>query len=204
MNNGDRNRAIILLSGGLDSLAALGLSEGVELALTFDYGQKAAAREIEAASKIAKYYGITHKIIKLDWLAEITDTARTWVPNRNGLFLNIAASFADAAPAPLAKGGGTALAVGGFTQIIIGANAEEAETFPDNTAEFITRTNAVFEFSTMQKPQVIAPLINYHKSDIVNLAREKGMPLELAWSCYEGGKRPCDVCESCKRFNDAI
>ena len=107
-------RSIILLSGGLDSLVSLGLSKekyNVALALTFDYGQKSASQEIEASRKICEYYGIEHKVIKLDWLREITHTAivtedalpegiqesskSVWVPNRNGLFLNIAASFAD-------------------------------------------------------------------------------------------------------------
>ena len=110
--------AIILLSGGLDSLVSLGLVRndyGQMLALTFDYGQKSVRDEIESSAKICDYYKIKHKIITLDWLKEITNTAlvsencvptdiedfnksmeAVWVPNRNGLFLNIAGSFADA------------------------------------------------------------------------------------------------------------
>ena len=71
-------KSIILLSGGLDSLVSLGLSKekyNVTLALTFDYGQKSVVQEILASKKICEYYGIEHKVIKLDWLKDITHTA---------------------------------------------------------------------------------------------------------------------------------
>ena len=128
------NKSIILLSGGLDSLVSLGVCKteyNVELALTFDYGQKAANSEISTSKKICDYYNIKHKVIQLDWLKEITHTAlvsdkelpegidnpiesakAVWVPNRNGLFLNIAGSFADSE---------------NYTHIILGANKEEGE-----------------------------------------------------------------------------
>ena len=105
------NEGIILLSGGLDSLVALDYVQkqgiSIKLALTFDYGQKAVKKEIETSENICKYYNISHKIISLDWLKEITKTAlvcaktiptenlntkqsaeAVWVPNRNALFLN--------------------------------------------------------------------------------------------------------------------
>ena len=72
------NKSVILLSGGLDSVVALGAFKdeySIELALTFDYGQKARISETEASSNVCKYYGIKHKVIKLDWLREITKTA---------------------------------------------------------------------------------------------------------------------------------
>ena len=113
------SKGIILLSGGLDSLVSLGLGikeYGISLALTFDYGQKSAKQEIETSKAVCNYYNIEHKVMVLDWLKEITHTAlvsdkdvpqgneldnpeqsakNVWVPNRNGLFLNIAGSFAD-------------------------------------------------------------------------------------------------------------
>lgn len=201
------SKGIILLSGGLDSLISLGLGGyGVSLALTFDYGQKSVKDEIDASRKICEYYGIEHKVIKLDWLKNITHTAlvsdedlpdkidensakNVWVPNRNGLFLNIAGSFADAE---------------NYDYILIGANKEEAQTFPDNTKEFIKRVNAEFEFSTRKHPKVIAPLINYNKNDIVKLALEKDIPLKLVKSCYAGGERHCGKCESCIRLKNAL
>ena len=124
--------SIILLSGGLDSLTALGACKeeyGISLALTFDYGQKSVKQELEASEKIYKHYKIENKVIKLDWLKEITKTSlvteeniptdnlgtlesalSVWVPNRNGLFLNIAAAFADACD---------------YDYIIFGANKDE-------------------------------------------------------------------------------
>ena len=184
-------KSLILLSGGLDSLVSLGLKKeelGIELALTFDYGQKSAPDEIAASSKICEYYNLKHKVIKLDFLKEITNNSlvnggelpkgiqknskSVWVPNRNGLFLNIAGSFADSY---------------GYDYILIGANMEEAKTFPDNTKEFIDRINAEFEYSAAVKPKVIAPLINYVKNDIVKLALLNNIPLELTMSCYKGG-----------------
>ncbi len=206
-------RSIILLSGGLDSLVSLGLAKekyGISLALTFDYGQKSAENEIKASKAICDYYDLEHKVMKLDWLKEITHTSlvgeknvptgseldnpeksmkSVWVPNRNGLFLNIAGSFADGED---------------YDYILIGANKEEGQTFPDNTQEFIDRINAGFEYSTQKKPKVIAPLINSDKNDIVKLALENRIPLELTRSCYQNTEKHCGVCESCTRLKNAL
>lgn len=206
-------KSIILLSGGLDSLVSLGLKKdelNITLALTFDYGQKSLDKEIKASSKICEFYNIEHKIIKLDWLKEITQTSlvsdndvptgsqledsvlsakSVWVPNRNGLFLNVAGCFADSY---------------GYDYILIGANKEEAQTFSDNTQQFIDSVSKEFEFSTSNSPKVIAPLINYNKNDIVMLALKNNLPLELTMSCYQGGERHCGICESCSRLKKAL
>lgn len=206
-------KSIILLSGGLDSLVSLGLKKdelNVSLALTFDYGQKSAKQEIEASARICEHYNIEHKVISLDWLKNITQTSlvsnidvptgreldnpedsakSVWVPNRNGLFLNIAGSFADSYS---------------YDYILIGANKEEGQTFPDNTQEFINAVNKEFEFSTQKSPKVVAPLINSDKNDIVMLALQHGVPLELTRSCYQGGAKHCGICESCSRLKHAL
>ena len=206
-------KSIILLSGGLDSVVSLALEKknlNITLALTFDYGQKSATKEIVASKKLCEFYNLEHKVIKLDWLKEITKTAlvsaeevpsgdalnneensakAVWVPNRNGLFLNIAGAFADAQ---------------NFSHIIIGANKEEAQTFPDNTKDFIERVNAEFEFSTRIKPQVVAPLIDCDKVEIVRLALENNVPLEMLNSCYKNTQKHCGICESCVRLKKAL
>lgn len=205
------SKGIILLSGGLDSLVSLGLGikkYGISLALTFDYGQKAVKQEISTSKNICNYYKINHKVIKLDWLKEVTHTAlvsdnelpqgienpeqsakNVWVPNRNGLFLNIAGSFADG---------------NDFDYILIGANKEEGQTFPDNTQDFIDKINAEFEYSTQKHPKVVAPLINSNKNDIVKLALEHNIPLEYVRSCYANGEKHCGKCESCTRLKNAL
>lgn len=206
-------KAIILLSGGLDSFVSCGLKkDSIELALTFDYGQKSAKKEIESSKNICEYFGIKHKVIKLDLLKEITKTSLVsadnvpqanldddkacqnsaklvWVPNRNGLFLNIAASYCDSY---------------GYDEIIIGANKEEAKTFPDNTSEFIERINKTFEYSTRVQPKVVAPLINFDKNDIVRVALENNLPLKMVQSCYNNNDGHCGKCESCQRLKRAL
>ena len=206
-------KSIILLSGGLDSLVSLGLGiekYNIKLALTFDYGQKSAAGEIQAAKQICRYYKIKHKVIKLNWLKKITHTSlvsdehvptgkaledpensakAVWVPNRNGLFLNIAACYADSY---------------GYRDIIIGANKEEAVTFSDNTEEFIHRICSEFEYSTLVKPNVRVPLIKYDKLQTVKVALEHKMPLDMVWSCYNSGEKHCGRCESCMRLKNAL
>ncbi len=214
-----KNKAIILLSGGLDSVASLGAAiekYNVCLALTFDYGQRTAQKEIEAGKNIAAYYNIEHKVIKLDWLKEITNTSlvnttqelpqlaadqldnpesaeqsakNVWVPNRNGVFINIAASYADSMD---------------IKYIIFGANKEEATTFPDNSQEFIEKINQSLAFSTLVKAEVIAPLAAYDKKQIVKSGVENNIPFNLIRSCYTDNATHCGKCESCMRLKRAL
>ena len=163
---------------------------------------------MSASTKICEYYGVTHKVIKLDWLKEITKTSlvsdieiptqnfeskesaqAVWVPNRNALFINIAASFCDAL---------------GYNFILYGANKEEAGNFPDNTEEFRTQISKLFLTSTQVQPKVIAPLINCSKDDIVRIAIEHSIPLDLVMSCYNGGDGHCGKCESCHYLKRAL
>lgn len=207
------NKSIILLSGGLDSIVTLAHSknrtvDNIELALTFDYGQKSLEGEIYASRNICNYYNIEHKVIQLNWLKDITKTslvseqevpsadfgtldsaAKVWVPNRNALFLNIAASFCDSY---------------GFNQILYGANKDEGGNFPDNTEEFRAQISKCFETSTLVKPIVVAPLINYSKDDIVRIAVEESVPLEFVRSCYSSSDNHCGVCESCHHLKKAL
>lgn len=212
------NKAIILLSGGLDSVVSLAsvVNEYTKmLALTFNYGQKSFEAEKKASEKIANFYSIEHKVISLDWLASIsssslntsidvpnidktslndieitTKTAKSvWVPNRNALFLNIAGSYADAL---------------NYNSIIIGANLEEATTFKDNSIEFIVAANKLLENSTNVKVNVIAPLIKMSKLEIVKRGIELNVPFEYIYSCYLNGVSHCGKCESCQRLMRAL
>ncbi len=213
-------KSIVLLSGGLDSTVALKKSvdtSDVVLCLTFDYGQRAAARETAAAARMSARYNVEHKLIELPWLKEITKTALVcideeipelstdeldgaggktkesakivWVPNRNGVFINIAASFCEALGAEL---------------IITGFNMEEAATFPDNSPEFIEAINSSLGYSTLNRVKLLSPTSSLNKEEIVRLGMEIGAPLELLWSCYEGGEKMCGACESCMRLKRAL
>lgn len=213
-----KNKSIVLLSGGLDSVVSLAMVKEFcsdILALTFNYGQKSFLSEKTAAENIAKYYNVKHKIVDLPWLAEISNSALNTeesipklsledlskdeiisnastsviVPNRNALFINIAACFAETQ---------------NYDSIIIGANAEEAKNFIDNSAEFINAINFSLENSLNSVVKVIAPLINISKNEIVKLGIELNIPFDLIHSCYTGDKKHCGECESCMRLKQAL
>ena len=198
---------ILLLSGGLDSLVSVAilLNNGfsIKKAIYIDYGQKPALKELQACEAICKYYKIELEIIKLSWYKEIsknsalnnyTDNLENeeksyWMPNRNGLFVNIAGSYADAFNCNF---------------IAIGANREEAETYSDNSIEFVKNATKLFETSTKNSVQVIAPLIEMDKNEIIKKAIELNTPLDLIWSCYVNNEKHCGQCPSCKLLKSAL
>lgn len=110
------------------------------------------------------------------------------MPNRNGLFLNIAASFAEGL---------------GAAAILTGFNREEAETFPDNSASFVEAANGSLRFSTLSGVRVESPTLQMNKLEIVQEGLRVQLPFELTWSCYEGFDKMCGACESCLRSKRA-
>lgn len=198
-------KTVALLSGGLDSTVALAKTladapDSVVLALSIDYGQRPVEQELKAASAIAAHYQLPHKVIRLDWLASLLPhglsqhgashaegklgVTDVWVPNRNGVLLNIAAAFAEARQA---------------RQVIFGANLEEAEAgFPDNSAPYWEKLNQALQLSTLNQVQVEAPVGHLEKAAIVAMGLELEAPLGLVWSCYEGEDEHCGQCASCQ------
>ena len=203
--------SVILLSAGLDSTVAFkhayDLCKEV-FCLTFDYGQQAAAKEIQCAARICSKFDVPHEVLELPWIARFggalvgtlelpqieaheldsekaVETARgVWVPARNLIFMAIAAGYAENYD---------------YDFITVGLDFEEARTFPDNTHEFVERFDRVLEYGTIRSLKINAPLIDMNKVDIVRLGVLNGAPLELSWSCYRSGDAPCGVCESCLR-----
>lgn len=210
--------AIVILSGGLDSSANLALAIeqlNIKMAITFDYGQRAAVKEIQASSALCRHYRVKHKILSIPWVGEfgksaLIDTSldvptsevkiddksasaqsasKVWVPNRNGIFLNIAAGFAEAMECDY---------------VIPGFNLEEASTFPDNSKDFIQALNQSFSFSTANRIQTKCYTIDMMKTEILKVSLEKKLPLELLWPCYFAGDTWCGECESCQRSKRAF
>ncbi len=210
--------AVSLLSAGLDStvatLAAMAGSE-IALAITVDYGQRAADREIERSARLCRRFGWRHEVVPARWLAsdsggalvdessELPSPTReeldgasaersaraVWVPNRNGLFVAIAAARAEAI---------------GADEIIVGFNSEESVTFPDNSIGFVEACDRSLAFSTRTRVRVRAPLIEMDKIGIVLEGRRLGIDFDDLWPCYLGGESICGRCESCVRFARAV
>jgi 7-cyano-7-deazaguanine synthase len=181
------------------------------LALFFDYGQRAAEAERRAGGAIAARLQIPFQEISLPWLAplghsalidtdqslpELTEeeldnvavtmkSAQTvWVPNRNGIFLNVAAAYAESLEADF---------------VVTGFNAEEAMTFPDNSEAFVVAAGEFFRYSTLNRVQVISYTQEWNKTVIVQKGLEMDVPFDLIWSCYQTGSQHCGQCESCLR-----
>ncbi len=204
-------KGVAILSGGLDStvsLAAALREMKVVLAITFDYGQRAAKRERTAAARIARHYGVPQRVIGLPWLAAVTGSAlvnrkaklprnemsersakAVWVPNRNGVFIEIAAAHAESL---------------GANRLITGFNKEEAATFPDNSPQYVSAVNRALSFSTANGVKVVSYTGNLDKRGIVSLGQRLDAPLHHIWPCYEGGRYWCGECESCLRSLRAL
>lgn len=207
--------ALSLLSGGLDSLVASAHAArygGLALAVTFDYGQRAAKKELSASAAIAAALGAAHRVVTLPFLKEVGGSAliderrsipeadaehlddpqgaaSVWVPNRNGLLINAAACIAEAE---------------GLDRIIVGFNREEAATFPDNRPEYIEALNHALSFSLSAPVRVESPTSNLDKAGIVRLGLDLDAPLHEVWSCYTAGPAHCFLCESCLRLKRAL
>jgi len=199
-------KAVVLLSGGLDSATTLYLakSRGFNCnCLIFNYGQRH-VKEIEQARKIARLTGCKYKVLKiaLPWKgSSLIDTRlrvpekrslknissgipSTYVPARNTIFLSFAASFAESI---------------GAGRIFIGANAIDFSGYPDCSPAYFREFSKVIKKGTKAKDiKIETPLVNKTKSQIIKLAGKIGVPLRLTWSCYKGRKKPCGTCDSCR------
>ncbi len=203
-------KAIVLLSGGLDSSTALYLAKNQGFdeiyALTFLYGQKH-DKELKSAMAIAQTAGVKeHKIVKLllnqwngcaltdpdmeveDGNIERKDIPSTYVPARNMVFLSVAASWADAL---------------NITDIFIGVSEVDYSGYVDCREEFIRAMENAINLGTVtgaEKKQYItihAPFMHITKAEEVKLGMQLGVDYTQTWTCYRGDDKPCGTCDSC-------
>lgn len=203
-------KAIVLLSGGLDSTTSLYLakSEGFDeiYAITFLYGQKH-DKELKSAITVAKAAAVKeHKVVNLllnQWQGcsltdpelEVTDgnlmredIPATYVPARNMVFLSVAASWADALE---------------VTDIFIGVSEVDYSGYIDCREEFIRAMENTINLGTVLGAEkkchitIHAPFMHMTKADEVRLGTKLGVDFGLTWTCYRGGEKPCGTCDSC-------
>jgi 7-cyano-7-deazaguanine synthase len=203
-------KAVVLLSGGLDSATVMALvgSEGYEIyALSFDYGQRHRV-EIESARKLAQSYGALHVVVPLPSVSfqgsslttkELSVPKReklgegipnTYVPARNTVFLSFALGFGET--------------VGAF-DIFIGANSIDYSGYPDCRCEYLTAYEQMANLALKEtvegraKVKIHAPLLSLTKAEIVALGLSLGVDYSITHSCYDPDEegRACARCDSC-------
>ena len=208
-------KALVLFSGGLDSSTCLALAVqkyGAEnvVALSIYYGQKH-NKEIQAAEKLVKHYGVTWKTLDLapifadsdcslltqsdkdipkeTYAEQLEETdgkpVSTYVPFRNGLFLASAASIAISNDCGV---------------IYYGAHSDDAagNAYPDCSVKFNNAMNEAIFTGSGEQLRIEAPFVDLNKADVVRIGTELNVPYEMTWSCYEGGDKPCGVCGTCR------
>lgn len=210
-------KAIVLLSGGLDSTVCMSVVKhlGYEpVPISFDYGQRH-SRELACAREVADFYQVKkHVVIETNMRAiggsaltdeievpegneQRSDIPVTYVPARNLIFLSYALGLAE---------------VENAEKVYIGVNAMDYSGYPDCRAEFIARFQHVADYATKagvenRRIVVETPLQYLNKGEIVSLGMRNGAPLHLTTSCYQGGEVACGVCDSCvlrlKGFREA-
>jgi 7-cyano-7-deazaguanine synthase len=210
----DSRKAVVLLSGGMDSCVITAIAReqhGAEnLALLHaGYGQRTQRRELQAFEEIADFYGVRERlVVQLDHFRAIGGSALTdkkiavpenelsaprpqrsaipvtYVPFRNAHFLSIAVSWAEAI---------------GAGAIYIGAVAEDSSGYPDCRPEYYRVFQELIRAGTRPETQIemVTPVITMKKSEIIRRGLELGAPLHLTWSCYQNEDAACGACDSC-------
>lgn len=200
-----KSRAVVLLSGGMDSCvcAALAARDHQAAAVHISYGQRTQERERESFLAICEGLKIHDKLVvrnealSLIGGSALTDNSIavpdakslghnipvTYVPFRNAHFLAVAVSWAE---------------VLGANKVYIGAVEPDSSGYPDCRPAYYKAFNDVVKAGTKEgNIEIVTPLIAMRKAEIVRLGLELGAPLDLTWSCYSREDRACGVCDSC-------
>ncbi len=203
-----RPRAVVSLSGGMDSAVCLALAarDYDVYALHFGYGQRTEKRELASARAVAEHIGARQFLpLKLELFRQIGGSALTdpniavpsapatrkigeeipvtYVPFRNAHFLSAAVSWAEVLGAKI---------------IFIGAVEQDSSGYPDCRPAYYAAFNQVIRTGTREgEIEILTPLIHLKKSEIIRLGIELNVPFHLTWSCYSGEDRACGICDSC-------
>lgn len=213
----DPNRAVVLVSGGMDSATAAFEAENQGYDLYFlhtSYGQKTEDKEFECAHELAKYLDVADFLhIETDHLARIGASSLTddsidvekvdlesdeipssYVPFRNGNLLSMAVSYAEA---------------NDCSKVFMGAHSEDYSGYPDCRPEFFEAFQQVIQVGTKPDTTIdlAAPFVEWSKTDIVERGVDLDVPYDLTWSCYREAAPACGTCDACayrlKAFQEA-
>ena len=202
-------KAILIYSGGLDSTTLLyEYKDEISLAVTFDYGAKHGAREIECAKYNCNKLGIKHLIIPLDFMGKYfrsnllesggeipegnydeENMHSTVVPFRNGIMLAIAAGLAESYD---------------LDTVLLANHSGDHSIYPDCRPSFIDAFDSATKEGTYNGVRVVSPYCNITKRDIALRGRELGIDYSKTYSCYKGGEVHCGCCGTCRERKEAL
>lgn len=201
--------AVIILSGGLDSVTLLyDQKDRIALALTFDYGSKHNAREIPFARLHCERLGIPHVVIPLDFMGQYFRSSlleggeeipeghyaddnmkSTVVPFRNGIMLSIAVGMAESRD---------------LKYVMMANHGGDHTIYPDCRPEFVEAFDRTAQAGTYVGVRLLSPFVNLSKTDIARRGKELGIDYSETWSCYKGGEKHCGRCGTCVERREAI
>ncbi len=208
-HEGSAERALVLLSGGLDSAVSLywSLSRGWDVAtIEFEYHLRP-ERESRACRELRERAGIRESVVvPLGFVREASDlppervlnselrkSPEGYIPARNLLFYALAAHYAEP---------------GGRRYIVGGHNRTDSVSFPDAGRDFFNHLNALLKLAVWSHSttgtEIVLPLIEMDKTQVIRMGRDLQVPFELTWSCYFDGDAPCGTCESCVERREAF
>jgi 7-cyano-7-deazaguanine synthase len=199
-------RALVLLSGGIDSATALYLTRQeydeiytMNVVYTQTYDSEAeASKKLATEAQVKEHLSVYlpfFKDIENRYLPEPSSTiSPAYLPARNVIFYGIAAAYAETL---------------GAGKIVFGSNADDVKELPDARPRFIRLMNELVKLGTRagregRLIEIVNPLIELTKTDVLKLAIKLKVPLQLTWSCYENAKTPCGKCRGCRMRSAAF
>lgn len=201
--------SVLILSGGMDSTTMLyEYKESIAIAVSFDYGSKHNAKELQCATYHCERLGIKHLIIPLAFMQKYFKSSlliggedipegnyddenmkSTVVPFRNGIMLAIAAGIAES---------------NGLKHVMMANHGGDHAIYPDCRPQFVDSMSQAISAGTYEHLNVLAPYTNITKTDIALRGKQLGIDYGHTWSCYKGGEKHCGKCGTCVERKEAL